>query len=97
MTREIASVDCIINTSTCRVCGGTGRDPYTHRSACRKCNGRKVTMSRVAVDSHAAWSRYKAELQKRDVITHDDLAAAVEFIGTLRAAKAQVTYMDEVA
>ena len=97
MTRELATVDCKVNTSACRLCGGTGRDPYTHRSVCRKCNGRKVTMSRVALDSQVAWNRYKAELAKRDFLTHEDLVAAVEFIGTLRACKALVTYMDELS
>ena len=97
MTRQIASVSIKVNSSACRLCGGSGRDPYTHGAGCRKCGGRKIVLTPAGRNAQVAWDNYKMDLAQRKTITQDDLVAAVEFIGTLRGATAQVTYTDAVA
>ena len=96
MSRQIATVAIKVNTSACRLCGGSGRDPYSHGSACRKCAGRKIAYTPAGRNAQVAWDNYKMDLAQRDTITQDDLAAAVAFIGTLRGATAEVTYTDEL-
>ena len=102
MNRRIYSVGITTNMMTCRLCGGRGRDPYSHGQSCRKCGGHKRYRTPAANDAHAAWNKWKAANAERIEAcdgTGDEMqvifAEAIAFIDGLRGAKADVVWAAE--
>lgn len=98
MDRRIYSVGITTNTMTCRLCGGIGRDPYSHGQSCRKCGGHKRYPTPAANAAQLAWNNWKRDNADRFAAADDVqpiLREAVEFIGGLRGATAKIVWAAE--
>ena len=98
MSRQIAKVLYQVRYVPCRLCGGQGRDPYSHGQSCRKCGGQKrvpTPAARKAEDAIAAYGRdLLASKSDGEAVTQDDYRNLAAFINGLRGATALVEYAD---
>ncbi len=98
MSRQIVNVQYQVRYVPCRLCGGQGRDPYSHGMSCRKCDGQKRVPTPAARKAEEAIARYGRDLlagkAEGEQVTQDDFRNLAEFIDGLRGASALVEYAD---
>lgn len=99
MQDRIYSVGIKTNMMTCRLCGGRGRDPYSHGQSCRKCGGHKRYPTPAARAARLAWSKWQtAQADRIEACdgSGDEMQAifveAIEFINGLRGATVKIVW-----
>jgi hypothetical protein len=94
MSRQIKMVTVKVNIVNCRLCGGSGRDPYSYGQSCRKCGGHKRMATPAGARAKEAAAKWVSALlaDREDGPTQDDFASYIDYINGLRGATAVVTY-----
>jgi hypothetical protein len=75
--------------ATCRLCGGHGADPYSHRQSCRSCGGRGWKANRHGVDAIYAIDAWRSNPPVAE--GEDALAAFVAFAESIKGVKVTVS------